>query len=159
MKSFYSYIVYCYKEKSTRTLPKMDGVENLGSYAGYINKGDKFPLTINFENDIIEANLKTIDIVAKKKIYFMVQLPSALSSESLARFDKHNSELCNSESDIFKGFTIYLSNDAENWAYAWDWKGLKKAFGIGTGTFSYGVGISQDEGLTASLGLSLVTEK
>jgi hypothetical protein len=162
MKGFYSYLTYCYTDKKSRVLPKLDGVESLSAYVGYLDKGDIFPLSISFENDVVGTNLKTIDMVVKQKIYFMVKLPNSLSSEGLAKLDQLNTELISkvvSESDIMQGFTVFVSKDAENWAYAWDWKGLKKAFGIGGGSFSYGVGINHDEGLTANLGIKLVSDK
>jgi len=59
-----------------------------------------------------------------------------------------------SESDkrkFFANYMLYISRDATKWAPVSDIKAIKKVFGSKGGTISFGVGISEKEGIRSYL--------
>ena len=52
---------------------------------------------------------------------------------------------------FIKEFMIYLSSDAKRWAPYTDIKAVEQVFGIKGGSFSFGMGISKEDGIRMSL--------
>jgi hypothetical protein len=133
-------------------LDKLGGISALNSYAVYLDKGDRFPLELSFDTDIIGIADRRIDMEAKQKLYFMLKMPENLSNEELAELENLSKEKISemSESDkrkFFANYMLYISRDATEWAPVGDIKAIKKVFGIKGGTISFGVGISEKQGI------------
>lgn len=133
-------------------LDKLGGISALNNYAVYLDKGDRFPLELSFDTDIIGIADKKIDMEAKQKLFFMLKMPENLSKEELAELENLSKEKISemSESDkrkFFANYMLYISRDATKWAPVSDIKAIKKVFGSKGGTISFGVGISEKEGI------------
>ncbi len=132
-----------------RELQKLENIAELKKYAGFLDKGDTFPMTLNIENDVIGIKQKSIDFVIKRKLYFMVKMPDNPTKEELARLEKLDFEsMSKSEQDnFFRRYMLYVGTDAEHWAPMHDGRALKHVLGIKRGTFSVGFGMDKKEGV------------
>ncbi len=132
-----------------REIQKLENIADLRNYAGYLDKGDTFPLTLNIDNDVIGINQKSIDVVIKRKLYFMVKMPENPTKEELARLEKLDFEsMTRSEQEnFFSRYMLYVGTDAEHWAPMCDGRALKHVLGIKRGTFSFGFGMDKKEGV------------
>ncbi|MFW5808086.1 MAG: hypothetical protein ACOCWH_03425 [Spirochaetota bacterium] len=106
-------------------------------YIIYFKKGDTIPLHITLNNDYVETRNKSIDIVAKRTIYFMIQ-DLERSMESTAYHITRNSR-------------IYVSFDAVRWAPVHDGDALKELSGIEREDVSFGFRVTDREGVTSQL--------
>jgi hypothetical protein len=134
-------------------LQKLENAADLKNYIGYLDKGDTFPLTLNIDNDILGVNQKTIDIVMKRKLYFMVKMPENPTKEELEIVEKLSwDSMSKSELEkFFERYMLYVSVDAVHWAPLYDGKALKQVLGIKGGTFSFGIGMDKKEGVKSVL--------
>jgi hypothetical protein len=137
-------------------LEKLGSISALNSYAVYLDKGDRFPLELSIDTDIIGIADKKIDMEAKQKLFFMLKMPENLSKEKLTELEDLSKEKISemSESDkrkIFANYMLYISRDATEWAPVSDIKAIKKVFGSKGGTISFGVGISEKQGIRSYL--------
>ena len=131
-------------------------IENLSDYAVFLNKGDKIPLKISLDSEILDVADDSINLVLKRKIYFRLDVPDALknndaSSMSEAEKNKH-----------IKKIKFFLSPDAVRWAQINDPKAVetvKQLFGIKDGSFTAGVGIPTEEGVNAFLKAKTISIK
>jgi len=133
-------------------LDKLGGISALNNYAVYLDKGDRFPLELSLDTDIIGIADKKIDMEAKQKLFFMLKMPENLSKEELTELENLSKEEISemSESDkrkFFANYMLYISKDATKWAPVSDIKAIKKVFGSKGGAISFGVGISEKEGI------------
>ena len=142
-------------------LDKPGSISALNDYAVYLDKGDRFPLELSFDTDIIGIADKKIDMEAKQKLFFMLKMPENLSKDELSVLEnlskKKISEM--SESDkrkFFANFMLYISKDATEWAPVSDIKAIKKVFGSKGGTISFGMGMSKKEGVWSYLNVKEV---
>lgn len=163
VKNFYRYAGYIDKNNTgDRILPRLDGVEALKEYAGYLDKGDTFPLFLSLDNDVVGVSGQDpVTMLVRQKFYFMMTPPDRLSKEGLAELEKVDvrSIPSMSESDkarYWHGFMLYVSRDAVTWAPAWDWRALREALGIKSGSYSFGAGLSDKEGFSAQFGFATV---
>jgi hypothetical protein len=136
-----------------RDLRKLDNLSDLKTYAGYLDKGDTFPLELKIDNDIVGLKQKSIDIEIKQRLYFMVKVPEDPTKEELERLAKLDFESMSSseQENFFRRYMLYLSMDAEHWAPLYDGRALKKVLGIKKGSFSFGVGMDKDKGVKSVL--------
>jgi hypothetical protein len=142
-----------------RDLQKIENVADLRNYAGYLDKGDTFPLELDIENDVLGVSQKSIDIVMKKRLYFSVKLPDNPTKEELERIEKLDFDSMSQaeQEEFFQRYMLYVSLDAVHWAPMYDGKALKQVLGIKSGTFSFGIGMTPKEGLKSVL--TVKTEK
>jgi hypothetical protein len=142
-----------------RDLQKLDNVAELNNYAGYLDKGDSFPLELKIDNNIVSVKQKSIDIEIKQRLYFMVTVPADPTKEELERVAKLDFESMSSseQENFFRRYMVYLSMDAEHWAPLYDGRALKKVLEIRHGSFSFGVGMDKDKGVKSVL--TVKTEK
>ena len=134
-------------------LKKLDNIAELKNYAGYLEKGESFPLEINIDNDILGVRQKSIDIVMKKRLYFMVKMPENPTKEELERLKKLDFDSM-SEAELkrfFSRYMLYLGTDAEHWAPLYDGRALKRVLGVKSGKFSFGLGMNNTEGIKSVL--------
>jgi hypothetical protein len=154
-----------FRPENTIHYSRLDKLEStpaaLNSHAVYLDKGDRFPLELSLDTDIIGIADRKIDVVAKQKLFFMLKMPENLSKEELAELENLSKEKISemSESDrrkLFASFMLYISRDASEWAPVSDIKAIKKVFGSKGGTISFGMGMSKKEGIWSYLGVKEV---
>ncbi len=140
-------------------LEKLDNIADLKNYAGYLNKGDTFPLKLDIDSNIVGIRQKTLDIVLKQKLYFMMKLPENPTKEELAKLEKLDfANMSKSEQEsFFSRYMLYVGTDAEHWAPICDGRALKRVLGIKGGTFSLEFGMDEKEGVKSVL--TVKTEK
>ncbi len=123
-------------------------IENLSEYAVYLDKGDTIPLKISLDSEILDVADDSINLVLKKKIYFRVDVPDALTN------DKASSMSEAEKNKYIKKIKIFMGPDAFRWVQINDIKvaeAAKQVFGIKGGSWSAGIGISNEEGVNAFL--------
>jgi len=136
-----------------RQLEKLDSIAELKNYAGYLDKGDTFPLTLNIENSYIGVKQKSVDMVIKQRLYFMVKMPENPTKEELARLEKLDFDSMGQaeQESFFSRYMLYVGTDAEHWAPLYDGRALKSVLGIRSGTFSIGFGMDKKDGVKSVL--------
>lgn len=140
-------------------LRKLENVTDLKMYAGYLDKGETFPMTLTIDDDIIDVQQKSIDIALKQKLYFMVKMPEDPTLEEL-RIIEHfdwNSLSEAEQKEFMKRYMLYVSRDALHWAPIYDGKALKQVMGIKSGRFSFGMGMSTEDGMKSVM--TITTER
>jgi hypothetical protein len=138
-----------------------DETKSLNNYVIYLNEGDSFPLALSIDTDFMAFKQDHIDIVAKQKLYFMIEMPENLSTEELAKLYKLDAQSffemsADQKKAFFKNYKLYLSKDALHWAPLYSPKAVKEVLGFKTGMVSAGIMASTTDGLGASLILKLV---
>ncbi len=142
-------------------LKHLDKAESLNDYAFFINKGETIPLAISFDSDFAAFKQEKIDIVAKKRLYFMIRVPQDLSPEQLATLNNVDAKTVSQWNDakrreFLKNYRLYLSTDARHWAPLNSRTAMRKVLGYKAGTLSLGMKASTTEGLGASLYLHTI---
>lgn len=154
-----------FRPENTIHYSQLDKLEStptdLNSYAVYLDKGDRFPLELSLDTDIIGIANGKIDMVAKQKLFFMLRIPENLSIEELAELENLSKEKISeiSESDkrkLFANLMLYISRNATEWAPISDIKAIKKVLGSKGGTISFGMGMSKKEGIWSYLNVKEV---
>ena len=84
-----------------RDLQKLESAAALSNYVVYLDKGDTFPLMVSLDTSIVGIADKGIDIVAKRRLFFMLQVPESLSREELAEFEGMDGEKLSKMNIIF----------------------------------------------------------
>ena len=120
---------------------QIKNIENISNYVIYLNKGDKIPLKMTLDSDVIEIDNEEISVILKQKVYFRVKIPEGITAENLSAMSEENKEI------FFTNFMIYISLDAKNWALYTDIKAVKRVFGIQGGSVSFGMGLTKQDGL------------
>jgi hypothetical protein len=142
-------------------LKDWDETKSLNNYVLYLNEGDTFPLAISMDTDFMAIKQDRIDIVAKQKLYFMIEMPENLSTEDLAKLYKLDAQSfsdmsADQKKALLKDFRLYLSKDALHWAPLYSPGAVKKVLGFKTGMVSLGMMASTTDGLGASLNLKTI---
>ena len=138
-----------------------DKTKSLNNQVLYVNQGETIPLSVSIDSDFMAVKQDHIDIVAKKKIFFMIKMPSDLSVDELKRLNTLDAQSL-SEMDqsqmkaLLKHYMIYLSRDAVHWAPMNDGKAIKEVMGFKSGRVSFGMMASTTKGMGASLNLKTV---
>jgi len=142
-------------------LKNWDETRSLNNYVIYLNAGDSFPLALSMDTDFMATKQDHIDIVAKQKLYFMIEMPENLSTEELAKIYKLDAQRLSDMSEdqkeaLFKDFRLYLSKDALHWASLHSPRAVKQVLGYKSGMVSLGMMVSTTDGLGASLNLKTI---
>jgi len=120
---------------------QMKDIENISNYVVYLNKGDKIPLKMTLDSEILDIANEEINLILKQKVYFRLRIPEGINAEN-------NSAMSEEEKQrIIKNIKIYLSSDAKMWALYTDIKAVEQAFGIKGGSVSFGMGITKEDGI------------
>jgi hypothetical protein len=142
-----SHVLHC------KELRNLKNVTDLKEYAGYLDKGDTFPLMLSIDDDIIGVKQKSIDIAIKQKLYFMVKMPDDPTKEELRIIEQFDwDSLGEAEQKKFvERYMLYVSRDALHWAPIYDGKALKQVMGIKGDRFSFGIGMTTEDGVKSVL--------
>ena len=133
----------------------------INRHVAYLKKGDRIPLKLEIHSDLVGLAQDQIDLVAKRKLFFRIALPETISKNDLDKILSLNqgrlsTMTANERETLFKGVMLYISPDGSMWAPLNDMRALKKIFGIEAGTLSFGVAMSESEGVWASFVLTLI---
>ncbi len=129
---------------------------NLNNCIFYVDKGETIPLKLSMETDFAELKQDRIDIVARQKLYFRVEMDENLPADQLANLKKLNARILSEMSsaqraELMKHYTIYVSKDAIHWAPLEGKEAVKQVLGFKGGLLSFVIVANTSEGLEASL--------
>ena len=120
---------------------QIQNVEKISNYVFYLSEGDIIPLKMTLDSELLDIAHEEIHLVLKQKVYFRIKIPEGLTAENISAMSKENKQ------ELYKNTMIYLSSDAKRWAAYTDIKAVEKLFRIKGGSFSFGMGITKEEGL------------
>jgi len=120
---------------------QMKNIENISNYVVYLNKGDKIPLKMTLDSEVLDIANEEINLILKQKVYFRLRIPEGINAENKSAMSEKDKQ------KFFKNFMIYLSSDAKRWAPYTDIKAVEQVFGIKGGSFSFGMGITKEDGI------------
>lgn len=136
-----SIIVQDFKTEQMIHYSQMKNMENLSNYVVYLNKGDKIPLKMTLDSEVLDMDNEEINLILKQKIYFRLRIPEGIYAENESTMSEEDKRR------FYKNFMIYLSADAKSWAPYTDIKAVQQIFGITGGSISFGIGITKEEGM------------
>lgn len=120
---------------------QMQNVENLSGCIVYLNAGDAIPVKMKLDSELFDIKHEDIYLILKKKMFFRAIIPEGFDTEDLSIVSEQERQ------KFYKSFKIYLSSDSKRWALYTDIKAVEQIFGIKGGTFSFGMGVTKEEGL------------
>ena len=126
---------------------EIQNVENLSGFIVYLNAGDAIPVKMELDSELFDIEHEDIHLILKKKIFFRAIIPEDLDTVDLSLLSKQEKQM------FYKRFKIYLSSDSKRWALYSDIKTIEQIFGIKGGAFSFGMGITKENGLSVLLKL------
>jgi len=124
---------------------EIENIDNISNYVVYLNKGDKIPLKMTVDSDLLELNDDQINLILKQKVYFRVKMPDGINEEKISAMNEQEKQ------EVSKNTLLYVSADAKNWATISDVKAIKHIFGIEGGSFSIGMGMTKEDGVLISM--------
>ena len=120
---------------------QMKNVENISDYVVYLNEGDKIPLKMTLDSELLDIAHEEINLVLKQKVYFRYRLPEGINAENESALSEEDQQT------LLKNVRIFLSSDAKNWTPYTDIKAVEQVFGLEGGSISFGMGITKEDGL------------
>jgi len=134
-----------YKPERKIHYSQMKTVEDISSYAFYLDEGDTIPLQLTLDSELVDIDDWKCDLLLKQKVYFRLKMPEGMQ-------DINTLQMSENEKQIFlKNIMIYLSPDAEKWIPYTDISAAAKAFGIKGGSISFGMGITKQNAINIFL--------
>ena len=142
-------------------IQKWDETKTLNNYVIYINPGETIPMAISIDTDFVALKQNQIDLVAKQKLYFLIEMKEDLTPEEVAKLNTLNAQsfanMSPQEKDAFlKDYKLYISRDAVHWAPLYDGRAVGKAMGCEHGEMSAGMFVSTTNGLGTSLNIKTI---
>lgn len=134
-----------YKPEQKIHYSQMKNIENLSDYAIYLNKGDKIPVKMTLESELVDIADAKVDLILKQKVYFRLKMPEGINANNKLSVSKDEQLM------FLRYIMIYLSSDAKRWAPYTDINAVERAFGIKGGSISFGMGIMKQDGITIFL--------
>ena len=134
-----------FKDEQIIHYSQMKNIENISEYAVYLDRGDKIPVELTFDSELVDIADGKFDLILKQKVYFRLKMPTGINTTIKSAVSEKEKQR------FLKNITIYLSSDAKSWAPHNDFKAIEKAFGIKGGAFSIGMGVMKEDGLTIFL--------
>ena len=134
-----------YKPEQKIHYNQMKTIEDISNYVFYLNEGDKIPLQLALDSELVDIDDWKCELILKQKVYFRLKMPEGLQ-------DINKLPMSENEKQMFlKNILIYLSPDAEEWIHYTDISATAKAFGIKGGSISFGMGISKQDAINIFL--------
>lgn len=142
-------------------LKNWDETKSLNNHVLYVDKGDSIPLAVSLTTDFLKFKQPQMELVAKKKLYFRIQMPDNLTKEEMARLNQITArgiaKMPAAEmKSFFDDYMLYLSTDARHWAPINSKNVIKEVLDFKMGTMSAGLKASTTDGLGASLSIQTV---
>ena len=120
---------------------QMKNIENISDYVIYLDKGDKIPVKMSLDSELVDIDDWKCDLVLKQKVYFILKMPEDINAKNKWSMSNNGKRL------FLKNIMIYLSADAKRWVPYTDIRAAEKAFGIKGGSISFGMGITKQDGI------------
>ncbi len=120
---------------------QMQNVENLSGCIVYLSAGDAIPVKMKLDSELFDITHEDIYLILKRKMFFRAIIPEGFDTEDLSVMSEQERQR------FYKSFKIYLSSDSKRWALYTDIKAIEQIFGIKGGAFSFGMGLTREEGL------------
>ena len=134
-----------YKPEQIIHCSQMENIENISNYVIYLDKGDKIPVKMSLDSELLDIADTKVDLILKQKVYFRVKMPAGLNANIKSPRSKEEKQM------LLKNVMIYLSSDAKRWVSYTDINAVAKAFGINGGSISFGMGVTKEDGITTFL--------
>lgn len=134
-----------YKPEQKIHYSQMKNIENISNYAFYLDKGDKIPVRMTLDSDLVNIADWKCDLILKQKVYFRLKMPEGINAINKLSINKNEKLM------LLRNIMIYLSSDAEKWSPYTDIKTVEKVFGIKGGSISFGMGITKQDGINIYL--------
>ena len=137
-----SIIVQSFKTEQIVHYRQITNNENmLFDYVIYLNKGDKIPVKMTLDSEILDIANEQTNLILKQKVYFRLRIPEGIDSEKISTMSEEDKQ------KLFKNSMLYISSDAKRWAPYTDFKAIEQLFGIKGGSFSIGMGMTKEDGV------------
>jgi hypothetical protein len=120
-------------------------IEKISDYAIFLEKGDKIPVKMSLDSELVDIADWKCDLVLKQKVYFRLKLPEDINAKNKLSMSKNEKRL------FLRNTMIYLSADAKRWVPYTDIRAAEKTFGIKGGSISFGMGITKQDGINIFL--------
>ena len=134
-----------YKPEQKIHYSQMKNIENISNYAFYLDIGDKIPVKMTLDCELVDTADCKCDLILKQKVYFRLILPEGMQDINTLPMSKNEKQM------LLRNILIYLSADAEEWIPYTDISAAAKAFGIKGGSISFGMGITKQDGINIFL--------
>jgi hypothetical protein len=137
---------------------KLD-MRQAGEYAACLGKGESFPLALSVNDDNIEIRQKSVDVVLKQRICFLLKVAEDLTSEEVALIENASVDgfmaLPDADKERYlRRVALHVSRDAVTWAPLTDRAALRTVLGTKGGSVSFGLGLGKKDGLEATLDIT-----
>lgn len=124
---------------------QMKNIENISDYAIYLDKGDKIPVIMTLDSELVDIADWQCDLVLKQKVYIRLKMLEDINAKNKLSMSMNEKQM------FWRNIMIYLSADSKRWVPYTDIRAAGKAFGIKGGSISFGVGITKQDGLNIFL--------
>lgn len=141
---------------------KMQGdIKRLNDLVFYVDKGETIPLALSMDSEFMTFKQGQVDIVAKQRLYFRVQVPGNLSQHELNQLKDIDARTLNQWSDeqrraFVKRHMVYISRDCARWAAISSIPALREVLGYKMGKVSFSMTAGTTHGVAASLNIKTV---
>ena len=130
-------------------------------YVVYINAGEKIPLKLSMESDFLDFSQDHIDLVAKQKLYFRLEVPKNMTAAQWQELKKMDAKAISlmepqKQAELFRDFMLFISKDGVQWAPLSGSNAVKEVLGYKEGRLSLGMMAGPAEGLGASLDIRVI---
>jgi hypothetical protein len=134
-----------YKPKQKIHYSQMKIIEDISNYVFYLDEGDKIPLQLTLDSELVDIDDWRCDLILKQKVYFRLRMPEGFLDINKLPMRENEKQM------FFRNILIYMSADAEEWIPYTDIGAIAKAFGIKGGSTSFGVGITKKDAINIFL--------
>ncbi len=134
-----------YKPEQEIHYSQMKNIENIFDYAIYLEPGDKIPVKMTLDSELVDIADWKCDLILKQKVYFRLKMPAGIQNINKLSMSENEKQM------FLRNILIYLSPDAKKWAPYTDVRAAAKAFGIKGGSISFGMGISKQDAINLFL--------
>lgn len=136
-----SIILQNYRSEQIVHYSQIKDIDDMVNQVVYLDKGDKIPVKITLDSELVNFDQEDFNLILKQKVYFRLKFPEGINTEKISAMSEQDKQ------NYLKNIKIYLSVDAKKWALYSDFKAVKQVLGIENGSFSVGMGITEEDGV------------
>ena len=141
-----------YKPEQIFHYTQIRNVDNLADSIIYLNAGDKIPLKMSINSELADIAYDDIHLILKQKVFFRIKFQEGFDIDEAAALNEKD------KIKIARNLIIYISPDSKRWASYTDLKAVEQIFGIKGGSFSFGMGLTKEEGLKIFIHLTIIDD-
>ena len=71
---------------------QMKNIKTISNYVVYLNKGDKIPLKMTLDSEILDIANEEINLILKQKVYFRLRMPDGINSKRISAMSEENKQ-------------------------------------------------------------------